>query len=426
MKTDTWRRTLSLACLLLLVCGAAAAAVFQVTSTTDLGDVVPGDGECAFLSGFPTTCTLRAAIQESNALAGKDTILLPAGTFTLTLDGDDEEAALFGDLDILEAVQIVGAGPHRTVIDAGFLDRVFDVYTAQGNHTVGTVDISGLKISGGSVAGRGAGIYVRPAAVLNLSDCVVAGNLANAGAGLAVDVSTATVTRCEFFGNLAVAAGAGAVEGGGVFAYGGSLDLVQSSLHNNQAIGGAGGAIFGRQSDVLVDRSTISSNNPDGIEIESTIVDIRSSTVAESSGSALVVTSAGTENTRVRCSILSSESDVACQVIAFLFEDFGYNLFSDTSCPSVSSDKTGNPGLGPLAGPPGSPPGRTPLASSLAADGGSVGVCSPTDQFGQPRTHDNDGDGTAEPDIGALERSWVFSDGFEQGDLSAWSLAVQG
>src|ERR1700682_1707889 len=76
----------------------AAGLTFTVNANTDAVDVNPGDGVCATALG---KCTLRAAVQEANATLGADTIVLPAGTFKLTIVGDDDTAAA-GDLDILE------------------------------------------------------------------------------------------------------------------------------------------------------------------------------------------------------------------------------------------------------------------------------------------------------------------------------------
>ncbi|MCP3980130.1 MAG: right-handed parallel beta-helix repeat-containing protein [bacterium] len=53
--------------ILLLLAPAAIGAPFTVNSTADSVDVTPGDGICATAAA---TCTLRAAIQESNAFAG--------------------------------------------------------------------------------------------------------------------------------------------------------------------------------------------------------------------------------------------------------------------------------------------------------------------------------------------------------------------
>ncbi len=78
---------------------SAAAATFTVDSTDDDKDLNPGDGVCT--SGGPG-CTLRAAIQEANALVGVDSIhfaigigpqtitptsLLPLITEAVTIDG---------------------------------------------------------------------------------------------------------------------------------------------------------------------------------------------------------------------------------------------------------------------------------------------------------------------------------------------------
>ena len=50
-------------------------------------DANPSDGLCADITG---DCTLRAAVQEANALEGADTISIPAGVYTLTIEGADE------------------------------------------------------------------------------------------------------------------------------------------------------------------------------------------------------------------------------------------------------------------------------------------------------------------------------------------------
>jgi CSLREA domain-containing protein len=79
------RRTVLLltvmAMVLVAVASPAWAAEFEVNSTTDRPDKTPGDGVCValrppLLPPFPSgnECTLRAAIEEANALQGADTI----------------------------------------------------------------------------------------------------------------------------------------------------------------------------------------------------------------------------------------------------------------------------------------------------------------------------------------------------------------
>jgi len=75
----------SVGCLLvglLLAVGPAQAAPFVVNSTGDAGDAAPGDGVCATAGAV---CTLRAAIQEANALAGADTITFGIGIGPATI-----------------------------------------------------------------------------------------------------------------------------------------------------------------------------------------------------------------------------------------------------------------------------------------------------------------------------------------------------
>ena len=98
---------------LALVGGTVAQALeLTVTSTTDAVDARPGDGVCATSTG---TCTLRAAIQETNARVGADTIVLQPGTYTLTIAEVDENAGATGDLDVADALTIKGMGAQADV-----------------------------------------------------------------------------------------------------------------------------------------------------------------------------------------------------------------------------------------------------------------------------------------------------------------------
>src|SRR5881394_2387789 len=108
----------------LSLAGAAGhAATFVVNTTADTADAVPGDGFCADSGG---ACSLRAAVQEANALAGPDTIQLGAATYVLSgAAGDD--VAVSGDLDITGDLTLTGAGTAGTIIDGGGVDRVLDI-----------------------------------------------------------------------------------------------------------------------------------------------------------------------------------------------------------------------------------------------------------------------------------------------------------
>src|SRR5258708_35546749 len=115
-----------------------ASSPFTVNSLLDEVDAHAGDGNCA--STPSGVCTLRAAIMEANALAGADTINLPAGSYSLMIPGTDEDAAATGDLDINSDLVLVGAGADTTIIDGNHLDRAMHI----GNSA--TVTISGLTL----------------------------------------------------------------------------------------------------------------------------------------------------------------------------------------------------------------------------------------------------------------------------------------
>src|SRR3989475_13249530 len=105
--------------------GTLSAASYTVNSTIDAVDANPGDGVCADATG---ACTLRAAVMEANALPQVYTVTLGEGTYLLTIPGRLEDAAATGDLDIAKATTITGAGPDKTIVDGGALDRVFETF----------------------------------------------------------------------------------------------------------------------------------------------------------------------------------------------------------------------------------------------------------------------------------------------------------
>jgi len=168
------------------------AADFSVNDTSDAVDKIPGDGVCE-VTESAGDCTLRAAIMEANALAGADTITVPAGTYELIIAGVDElcenaiaypagtpcietgdplqpylptitSDASKGDLDITDDVTITGEGSDVTVIqwanpptgDADPLsgDRIFHVaIRAEPEPTadIASVVIQGLTVVNGEV-----------------------------------------------------------------------------------------------------------------------------------------------------------------------------------------------------------------------------------------------------------------------------------
>lgn len=236
-------------------------ATLAVNTTADGVDADPGDGVCEVSGGG--ACTLRAAIQEANALAnvdGPDRINLPSGTYTFSLLGSDEQQALTGDLDITDDLVLQGAGAASTILDADGMDRVIDIVR-------GTVEIQGVTIRGGSIEDdeltvESSGGGIRNEGRLTITESTVTGNVAAIGAGIANYNGTLKILRSVISGN----GDASTSRGGGVAndsnydpAY---LEITDSTISGNLA--NAGGGVSNRGYDGIASatilRSTLSGN----------------------------------------------------------------------------------------------------------------------------------------------------------------------
>ena len=102
----------------LALAGILSAGVPPAARAADIGNVSTTDDEL----NVDGDCSLREAIQSANtdtavdacaAGSGADVITLGAGTYVLALAGSDENANATGDLDVTEALTIIGAGPIR-------------------------------------------------------------------------------------------------------------------------------------------------------------------------------------------------------------------------------------------------------------------------------------------------------------------------
>jgi CSLREA domain-containing protein len=207
---------------------AQAAQIFTVNSTLDEPDSDPTDGLCLTASG---TCTLRAAITQSNYALFGAIVEVPAGIYVLTLPAVNDDDPSSGDLDIINRVStspgliVAGAGADQTIIDGNGTDRVFNVAGGQ------TVSIIGLTVRNGNaveINGLGGGIINE--GDLFLSHVVVADNTA--------------------------------FDGGGILSSG-SLEVLDTSLLRNHALDSGGGIFNDFGSALKVENSTIAYNTAD-------------------------------------------------------------------------------------------------------------------------------------------------------------------
>lgn len=228
---------------LITIClfSTARAATFTVNSSGDTSDFPIGNGVCADSLG---NCTLRAAIQESNALAGDDVIV-----FNITLPATITLNSTLGDISVSGALVINGLGADRLIISGNNATRIFTVNAganlrinrltiANGKFT-GTTGPNGAPGSGevGGAGGQAIGGAIVNNGTLTLFKVTVRDNQAQGGAG----GTGGTGSGGAAGGAGGVGGAGGSATGGGIFNTG-TLTILHSTFSNNQSIAGNGGA----------------------------------------------------------------------------------------------------------------------------------------------------------------------------------------
>jgi uncharacterized repeat protein (TIGR01451 family) len=212
---------------------ADQVSYFSVNSSIDATDADPGDGICETEQGNGI-CTLRAAIQETNALPGKDMIFIPSDTYTLTITGNLEDLAVTGDLDITDDLEIQGSGAVDTNIDANAIDRVFHLTQLT------NVEISGVTIRGGGNISSGGGIFNSGGGTLIVKSCVIRDNQPTFnGGGIDNFEGVVTISNTRITNNQAMSTIQS--QGGGIFNNNGTLTVIESEIDNNDAFYHGGG-----------------------------------------------------------------------------------------------------------------------------------------------------------------------------------------
>ena len=196
----------------------------SVTSFDDFIDSEVGDGAASDDDGVSS---LRAAVQEANAVAGADVISLPAGTYNLTREGFFEVNSLIGDLNVTEDLTIIGAGAQNTIIDANQVDRIFHVAPGATLTLEGVTLTNGEAHDGGAIFNEGT-LELIDTNIINSRAFNQGGGIYNSGT-LVLDDSTIAFNR------------AGS-RGGGVF-NSGDLSAINTTISTNSTVS-RGGGIF--------------------------------------------------------------------------------------------------------------------------------------------------------------------------------------
>lgn len=318
---------------------SAAAAEFTVNSGFDQSDLEPGNGLCvAYLVVLPPFvlpfCTLRAAIEETNALPGPDIINIPSGNYRLDIAGINEDNGATGDLDITDTLRIRGKGVTETFIDGNRLDRVFDI-----PKQAARVTMEHLTITNGSLPSllpdphKGGGA-IRNRGNLTLRNTVLAGNQVNGsssgdGGGALQNLSTCVLVNSTVRENHA-SSGGGISNGPD-----GTLTLLASTMHHNTSDSGGG---LTNEGSATILNTTISGNRlisgtyPYGGGIFNTAaLEILQSTITgnASQGPGGGLSNEGT--VRMTNTIIAGNAETNC-FLSQPIDSLGNNLNDDNSC----------------------------------------------------------------------------------------------
>ncbi|HZQ82901.1 MAG TPA: IPT/TIG domain-containing protein [Gaiellaceae bacterium] len=317
------------------------------TITVTRFDDPAGDGDC------PDDCSLRQALA---AVDDEGTVLLPAGTYTLTQ----------GQLLIDQDVSLVGDSARTTTIEQTGRQRVLEVQS-------GDAQLSALTITGGNTRsggepneGVGGGAWIDGSGELDLDDVTVTGNTAyQSGGGIDVngtlDVYASTISDNSVSGGLGI--------GGGIDDFGQEVDVENSTIADNNAAVSGGGALLASNATLLND--TIAGN------------------AAPTASSVFVYGSADVQATNT---IFDGVNGSNCNAPVYTQ---GGNITSDTTCwgEGQSGDLIAtDPQLGPLEDDGGDTDTLTPRAGSPAIDNGKDSACPEEDQIGTQRPQGPDCD----------------------------------
>lgn len=360
--------------------------------------------------GANGNCTLREAVIAANedrvvdacpAGAGADLIELGPGTYTLAIAGADENGSLTGDLDVFGDVVIRGAGAGATTIDAGQLDRAFDIGSASARlerltirrgkigtcpftgagirHAAGDLTLSEVIVEdsgnwwSSGCDGVGGGLYVSPGATTHLVSSTLRENQATNGGGAFVEqTGTLELVRSAIFDNTTHK------RGGGIEVRG-TLDATNSTIGSNSSFWYwhptsiyryPGGLVAYGTGHVTLDHVTITGNSEGDLyaDVGSTI--------------------------ELRATIIGFK----CSGDLTGVQSLGYNLVGYQTCNlDQPTDLQNTPALLGEAVFGDLPPFYEPLAGSPPVDAAGTDGCPATDQRGVARPQ-----GTA-CDIGAVE-----------------------
>ncbi len=382
-----------------------SSALFNVNTTNDLIDVNPGDGLCeASLGGG--NCTLRAAVLESNASPGADTINLPEGLYFLSMTGTDD-LGFVGDLDITEAVTIQGEGMGSSIIDGMGVDRIFHLLSSTASLALLDMSITnGFEIFGGAIVAQND---------LSIRRVEFDQNSANAGGAIYSTAGLTLIEESVFTANSTQDLGVTNQNGSAIFCIACSLLKIDSSTFSLNEMSSV---IEVHNMSLEILNSTISNNLARAVLTQNANAIIRQSTIIDNTlGNLSHFSFDNSKFMMIGASILQNAVHSNC-ISSMLPLSLGYNLSDDATCSfSMTGDlENADADLGPLQNNGGQTSTHLPNPLSIAI--GQIPSMSCLDNDGAPLLRDQRE--SARPDglncdLGSVEINLnrVFQNGFE-------------
>ncbi len=359
----------------------------NVTSTSDLTSTP----DCTTTDA---SCSLRQAIESAS---DGDTIVLPAGTYTLSLPYG-QTAPLDGALKISTSVTIEGptTGPAAVITAdylGGFNDRLIDI-------TAGSPTFDDLSIENGSVPSSttggaaildqssgtttldnvvishdgtnliGGAVYAEDGA-LDIKDSAFADDNGYYGGGLYVGGATVTATNDTFSDDTTNAGGSG----GAIYIAGGTVNLTNSTVVGSGFASNRGGGITNHIGTASLLSDTLAGNVRGSLETDDGTTTVQDTIIGDgfSDGDGNCVAPGLTDNS----------DDMTAAAIT---HDLGDNVDQDGSCgENGDGDRTGDPNLAPLADNGGPTETEALLQGSVAFNLPAASSCPATDQRGVTR-----------------------------------------
>lgn len=446
------------------------ADVYNVNDTSDVMDFLPGDGVCETATGNGI-CTLRAALAEANAwVFVRSTINLPAANYNITsslsitsglsLIGENTATTIIDANNTARVINIstslpvtitdltIQGGNAGTAESGGgiliknswhFLNPGTDNFTLTNlninnnraysgagidAYSFNTLTITNsviennIGLANGTWGAWGGGLHLADAEDVYLINSTVRNNSAGIGGGVFFQLLTLYLNNSTVSDNVATPIGSELRGGGGIVIGSGGpgvLHAVNSTISGNKASDYGAGIVI-QNGTAYISNTTITNN----------IADINNNGKGFGGGIIAPANYFVDRILKIKNSIVADNKSMNggtpdCGALILTVQSSGYNIIGgNSSCDFVASesDQVGSFSslLGPLANNGGPTQTHAILPNSPAIDSGNPSGCSDyfgtmlsTDQRGNPRPIDGNGNGSDICDSGAYETNTLPS-----------------